>query len=187
LSRLPYIEMGEITMPRRKSIVAIRKIEQSILVIRGEKVILDTDLAELYGVSTKVLNQAVKRNKQRFPSDFMFQLSKKEKDEVVTICDHLNKLKFSRNLPYAFTEHGAIMAATVLNSKRAVEVSVYVVRTFVKLRLMLTSNRELARRLNQLEKKVGKHDEDIQTLITAIRRLMQPEASKKQRRIGFKN
>jgi hypothetical protein len=117
----------------------------------------------------------------------MFQLSKKEKDEVVTICDHLNKLKFSRNLPYAFTEHGAIMATTVLNSKRAVEVSVYVVRTFVKLRLMLTSNRELARRLNQLEKKVGKHDEDIQTLITAIRRLMQPEASKKQRRIGFKN
>ena len=174
-------------MPKKKSIVPMKEIEQSILVIRGEKVMLDTDLAELYGVTTKVLNQAVKRNKKRFPKDFMFQLSKTEKDEVVTNCDHLNKLKFSRNLPYAFTEHGAIMAASVLNSKRAVEVSIYVVRVFVKLRMMLTQNKELARKLNQLEKKVGQHDEDIQALIMAIRQLMKPDGAKKQRRIGFKD
>jgi hypothetical protein len=105
---------------------------------------------------------------------------------VVANCDHLNRLKFSRNLPYAFTEHGAIMAASVLNTERAVEVSIYVVRVFVKIRSMLIANKELARKLTQLEKKVGKHDEDIQTLVMAIRQLMQPDGPQKQRRIGFK-
>jgi hypothetical protein len=174
-------------MPKKKSVVSMKKIEESILVIRGEKVMLDTDLAGLYGVTTKRLNEQVKRNKGRFPEDFMFRLTKKEKDEVVANCDHLNKIKFSRNLPYAFTEHGAIMAASVLNTKRAVEVSIYVVRAFVKFRLMLTANKELARKLNQLERKFGKHDEDIQALIMAIRQLMQPAGSKKQRQIGFRN
>ena len=148
---------------------------------------LDKDLAELYGVTTKRLNEQVKRNKGRFPEDFMFRLTQKEKDEVVANCDHLNKLKYSRNLPFAFTEHGAIMAASVLNTRWAVEVSIYVVRAFVKLRLMLAANKELSRKLNQLEKRVGKHDEDIQTLILAIRQLMKPDKSKKKCRIGFKN
>lgn len=109
-------------------------IERRILLIRGQKAMLDTDLAALYGVPTKVLNQAVKRNRHRFPADFMFRLTEDEKAEVVTICDHLQKLKFSPVLPYAFTEHGAIMLASVLNSKKAVRISVYVVRAFVKLR-----------------------------------------------------
>ena len=109
-------------MPQKKAIVPVGKIEQRILLIRGEKVIIDTDLAEFYGVPTKRLNEQVKRNKARFPDDFMFQLSAKEKTEVVANCDHLSKLKYSKALPYAFTEHGSIMAASVLNSKRAVEV-----------------------------------------------------------------
>jgi hypothetical protein len=100
------------------------------LLIRGEKVIVDADLAEFYGVQTKVLNQAVKRNKDRFPEDFMFRLTKVEKVEPVTNCDHLEKLKFSPKTPQVFTEHGAIMAANVLNSTRAIEVSVYIVRAF---------------------------------------------------------
>ena len=105
-------------------VVPTDKIERSILLIRGQKVILDTDLAELYGVRTKVFNQAIKRNKKRFPSDFIFRLTKDEKCEVVTNCDHLGKLKFSPTLPAAFTEHGAIMAAAVLSTERAIKVSV---------------------------------------------------------------
>ena len=110
------------------------RIEQSILLIRGQKVMLDSDLAELYGASTKAFNQAIKRNGDRFPADFMFRLTEEEKREVVTNCDHLRKLKFSNALPAAFTEHGAIFAATVLNTPRAITVSLYVVRAFVKVR-----------------------------------------------------
>jgi len=108
---------------------------------------LDADLAALYGVATKVLNQAVKRNQKRFPSDFSFRLTETEKNEVVTNCDHLSRLRFSHVLPYAFTEHGAIMLSSVLNSERAMETSVQVVRAFVRLREILSSNRELAHRL----------------------------------------
>jgi ORF6N domain len=123
------------------------KIERLILLIRGQKVMLDTDLAQLYGVSTKAFNQAIKRNTQRFPPDFMFRLTKREKTEVVTNCDHLKKLRFSPVLPAAFTEHGAIMAAAVLNSERAIKVSVYVVRAFVKLRAMLGTRKDFASNL----------------------------------------
>src|SRR3990167_4879981 len=104
-----------------KNLILQNAIEERILVVRGQKVMLDRDIAELYGVTVKALNQAVKRNKNRFPDDFSFQLTAKEKNEVVTNCDHLVTLKFSHVLPYAFTEHGALMAATVLNSPRAVE------------------------------------------------------------------
>ena len=107
-------------------------IAQRILVLRGQRVLLDTDLAELYGVRTKDVNQAVRRNEERFPDDFCFRINQIEKSEVVTICDHLSRLKFSKAMPRAFTEYGAIMVATVLNSPRAVEMSVYVVRAFVK-------------------------------------------------------
>ena len=112
--------------------IATRGIESRILHIRGLRVMIDADLAELYGVTTRRLNEQVKRNIKRFPPDFVFRLSSDEKAEVVAICDHLAGLKFSKTLPYAFTEHGAIMAANVLNSARAVEMSVFVVRAFVK-------------------------------------------------------
>ena len=133
---------------------------------------------------TKVLNQAVKRNAERFPKDFMFRLTQKEKLEVVTNCDHLANLKFSPALPLAFTEHGAIMVANVLNSKRAVEVSIYVVRAFVKVREMLGSHKMLAQKIAELERAVASHDGHIKTLFEAIRRLMEPPASKSHR-IGF--
>lgn len=149
---------------------------------------IDADLAELYGVETKRLNEQVKRNLERFPEDFMFQLTQDEKGEVVANCDHLAKLKFSKTLPYAFTEHGAIQAANVLNSPRAVEMGVYVVRAFVRLRELIASNKELARRLDDLEarieRKLESHDQAITGLITTIRELMKPAETKK-RPIGF--
>jgi hypothetical protein len=141
------------------AIIQIGQIEQRILLIRGQRVILDADLAELYGTTTKRLNEQVKRNRGRFPEDFMFQLTKREKAEVVAICDHLAKLKFSPVLPNAFTEHGAIMVASVLNTKRAIQVSVFVVRAFVKLREMLAAHKELAHKLVELERKLQNHDE----------------------------
>ncbi|MBU0505046.1 MAG: ORF6N domain-containing protein [bacterium] len=164
--------------------VTIPQVEKNVFLIRGEKVILDTDLATLYGVKTKALNQAIKRNKKRFPDDFLFQISKLEKDKLVTICDRFQNLKHSTSLPYAFTEHGAIMAATVLNSQRAIDVSVYVVRAFVKLRETLSDHRQIARKLNLLENKVVNHDIQIKALFDAIRQLMDPPV-KKKRSIGF--
>lgn len=162
----------------------VEEVASRILVIRGEKVMIDADLAELYGVATKALNQAVKRNSERFPDEFMFQLSQTEKDEVVTNCDHLARLKFSKTLPYAFTEHGALMVATVLNTQRAVEISLYVVRAFVALREMLASNKALAAKLNELEHKLETHDQAIAGILQAIRELMKPPETK-QRSIGF--
>ena len=173
-------------MGQKRALVPIERIENKILLIRGQKVIVDADLAELYGVTTKQLNQQVKRNKDRFPEDFMFHITRNEKAEVVTICDHLSQLKFSPVLPYAFTEHGAIMAASVLNSKRAVEISVYVVRAFVKLREMLGTHKELARKLTELERKLGAHDQAIISIVEAIEQLMLPPEPKKKRPIGFR-
>jgi phage regulator Rha-like protein len=143
------------------------------------------DLAILYGVSTKRLNEQVKRNRDRFPMDFMFQLTENEKAEVVANCNHLKRLKFSPNLPYAFTEHGAIMLAAVLNSPVAVQASIQVVRAFVKLRQMLATNKELAHKLDQLERKIEEHDEEIKAIFNAIRQLMTP-LEKPKRKIGFK-
>ena len=167
-----------------KQALAVPSVEQSILLIRGHRVMLDADLARLYGVSTKALNQAVKRNRDRFPKDFMFRLTEKERQEAVTICDHLQHLKFSTSLPHAFTEHGAIMLASVLSSQRAVEVSVFVVRAFVKLREKLSAHRKLAQKLTELERKIESHDERIQSLFDAFRQLMAPVVSAR-RRIGF--
>jgi len=168
-------------MVSRESLVPMERIERAIFVIRRQKVMLDADLAELYGVLTKVLNQAVKRNKERFPVDFMFQLTKEEKDEVVTNCDHLKRLKFSPTLPHAFTEHGAIMLATILNSPIAVQASIQVVRAFVRLRQMLASNADLARKLDTLERK---YDAQFKVVFDAIRQLMTPPEPKRQQ-IGF--
>jgi hypothetical protein len=174
-------------MAGNDKLILVDKIESLILDVRGQKVMLDNDLANLYGSSTKVLNQAVKRNRDRFPADFLFQLNAREKREVVTNCDHLAKLRFSPRLPYAFTEHGAIMAATILNSPRAVEVSLFVVRAFVKMRQFVMSHKELTGKLLELERKVGAHDNSIQQLISAIRQLMAPPPAPpvKKGRIGF--
>ena len=168
-------------MSAATNLIPIERIERAILFIRGEKVMLDLDLAAIYGVTTGALNQAVKRNLGRFPPDFMFQLTEKEKTEVVTNCDNLARLKFSPHLPYAFTEHGALMLANVLNSERAAQTSVMVVRAFVRLRQLLSSNTELARKLEALEKK---YDAQFKVVFDAIRQLMSPPA-KPKREIGF--
>jgi hypothetical protein len=165
-------------------LVPIERIEKSILFLRGQKVMLDADLADLYGVTTKRLNEQVRRNAERFPEDFLFQLTHEEKAEVVAKCDHLAKLKFSPVLPYAFTEHGAIMAASVLNSPRAVEVSVLVVRAFVRLRELAGANQEIMAKLDQLERRIVGHDKAIAGLFDAIRQMMQPE-KKDRKSIGF--
>ena len=167
------------------SVIKLGAIQRRILLIRGEKVIVDADLAEAYGVPTKALNQAVRRNKERFPDDFMFQLSKEERIEVVTNCDHLKNLKFSKTLPFAFTEHGAIMAASVLKTKRAIEVSVFVVRAFVQLRELIAGHKELAVKIQQLERALADHDQQILVMVEAIKQLMSPQLPAKKRRIGF--
>ena len=172
-------------MPKKKAIVSVGKIEQRIFLIRGEKVIVDADLAEFYGVPTKRLNEQVKRNKDRFPDDFMFQLSAEEKSEVVANCDHLSKLKYSTTLPYVFTEHSAIMAASVLNSQKVMEVGVYIVRAFVKLRQMIAENKELSRRIVQIERQLADHDEQIIELVKVIKQLLKPDPPPKKRRIGY--
>jgi len=159
-----------------------RGIEARILLVRGHKVLIDADLAELYGVPTKRLNEQVKRNAGRFPEDFCFRLSSAEKEEVVANCDHLARLKFSPALPHAFTEHGAIMAANVLNSSRAVEMSVHVVRAFVRLREMIASHKKLAQRLDELE---ARYDRQFKVVFDAIRELMTPLDPKPKRKIGF--
>jgi len=165
--------------------VLAKQVERRILLIRGQKVMLDSDLAKLYGVGTKVLNQAVKRNRERFPEDFMFRLTLKEKGEVVTNCDHLWRLKFSPTLPYVFTEHGAVMLANVLNSSRAIRTSIQVVRAFDRLRQLLTTHQELAEKLRELEHRLEGYDHQIRSIFGAIRELMAPPRSPR-RRIGFR-
>lgn len=163
-------------------------IASRIIVIRGQKAMIANDLAELYGVTTKRLNEQVKRNINRFPKDFMFQLSEEEKQEVVANCDHLNKIKYSKTLPYAFTEHGAIQAANVLNSDLAAEISIYVVRAFVHLRELLSTNNELLQKFKELElrieRKVETHDQAIAGILRTIHQMMISENSEK-RPIGF--
>ena len=179
--------------------VPLAQIEARILIIRGQKVMIDADLAQLYGVPTKALNQAIKRNAQRFPPDFMFPLTAQEKAEVVTNCDHLARLKFSKSLPFAFTEHGAIQAANVLASPEAVDMGVYVVRAFVRLREMIASNKDLVARLDELENKIEQvdlrsvqHDNfahntrlQLKQIFEVIRELMEPPEPTKKRPIGF--
>ncbi|HEY1628480.1 MAG TPA: ORF6N domain-containing protein [Tepidisphaeraceae bacterium] len=179
------------------SLVAGVSIEQQILFIRGQRVILASDLAAMYGVAVRQLNQAVARNSERFPEDFVFQLTK---DETAAIARHLvemgtQNLKSQivtsswggarRALPYAFTEHGVLMAANLLRSERAVKVSIYVVRAFVKLRELLSNHRELAQKLGELESKLQDHDQQIIALVGAIRSLMAEPASRTKTPIGF--
>ena len=165
-------------------VIVAETIENKIFLIRGQKVIIDYDIAKIFGIATKVLNQAVKRNIDRFPRDFMFVLTKAEKNELVTNCDRFNSLKHSTALPYAFTEHGAVMLATILNSPSAVEASIYVVRAFIRMREFLSEHKELAQKLKELELKFVGHDEQIRDIIEAINQLLtSPEKPKRQ--IGF--
>ena len=168
----------------------LASIASAILLLRAQKVILDADLAALYGVETRRLNEQVRRNAERFPADFMFQLNAEEladlRSQFATSSQQTGKPAWGgrRYAPFAFTEHGAIMAATVLNSPRAIEASVYVVRAFVRLREVLASNQELAAKLDQLEKKLASHDQAIVGILEAIRQLMRPPAIT-SRPIGF--
>ena len=162
----------------------IDDIRSRIYIIRGVQVMLDRDLAELYDVSTKALNQAVKRNIQRFPEDFRFQITDGEKNELVTNCDRFKRLKHSSTLPYAFTEQGVAMLSSVLNSDRAIEVNIAIMRAFVKLRQILATHKDLARKLSELEDHLKDHDEQIQVIFEAIKQLMVPE-EKSLKRIGF--
>jgi ORF6N domain len=171
-------------MPKRRGTPAFA-VESRILILRHQRVILDVDLAELYGVTVKRLNQQVTRNRERFPSDFTFQLTAKEHETLRLQIATSNKRRGGRRYaPHAFTEHGAIMAATVLNSERAVQMSVFVVRAFVRLREMLATNRRLAGKIDELENRLDTHDSVIQDLIEAIKELMTPEEPSRIR-IGF--
>ncbi len=142
---------------------------------------IDADLARVYGVSTKRLNEQVKRNKARFPENFMFKLDLHEKDEVVANCDHLKHIKFSHQTPYVFTEHGAVMLASVLNSPIAIKASIHVVQAFVNLQEIVSTHKNLAGKLASLEKK---YDSQFKIVFDAIRQLMEPP-KKEKRKIGF--
>jgi hypothetical protein len=184
-------------------IIPVRRIVQSILVLRGQKVMLDYDLATLYGVEARVLNQAVKRNASRFPVDFMFQISAEEMEKVSQVVippaqertekkvtnssqfvTSSRKYRGKRYRPYAFTEQGVAMLSSILNSERAVKVNIAIMRAFVRLRDVLETNRELAQKFHALEQRVGKHDEKIDATLEAIRQLMAPP-TKPRREIGF--
>ncbi|MBK9990217.1 MAG: ORF6N domain-containing protein [Verrucomicrobia bacterium] len=171
-------------MPQSE-IIPLEPIQFRILILRGVRVILDADLARLYGVATKRLNEQVKRNAKKFPEDFMFQLTPEEKAEVVAKCDHLKNLRFAKSLPYAFTEHGAIQAANILASDAASEMSVHVVRAFVRLRLLVVNHKAIATKLAELDAKVGAHDEQLAAVIAAIRQLTTPDEPRHCRKIGF--
>ena len=166
--------------------LSIEEIAQRILIVRGRRVLLDADLAAFYGVTTKRFNEQVKRNLARFPEDFMFQLNEVESS---ALRSQFATLKTGRGqhrkyLPYAFTEHGSIQAATILNSARATEVSVHVVRAFIELRNLVAGNKELASKMKRLERKVDSHDQAITGLINSMRQLLAPPDPKK-RPIGF--
>jgi hypothetical protein len=165
------------------ALAPVAPIEERILLIRGLRVMLDADLAEVYGVPTKRLNEQVKRNSRRFPEDFMFRLTAAEKELVVANCDHLAKLKYAKALPFAFTEHGAVMLASVLNSPTAVASSILVVRAFIRLRELVAVHRDLAKRLDELERK---YDAKFRVVFDSIRALMQPPPpAPTKRQIGF--
>jgi phage regulator Rha-like protein len=171
-------------MPKRRVMPAFA-VESRILFLRSQRVILDADIAKLYGVPVKRLNEQVKRNQERFPSDFMFQLTDKEHEVLRSQTATSKKGRGGRRYaPFAFTEQGAIMAASVLNSERAVQMSVFVVRAFVRLREMLATNRKLARKIDELENRLDTHDSAIQDLIEAIKELMMPP-DPPRKRIGF--
>jgi len=167
-----------------KEIIPIERIARAIFLFREQKVMLDYDLAVLYGIETRALKQAVRRNRDRFPSDFMFELSSEEIEIVVSQFVIPDRRKLGGAKPMAFTEQGVAMLSTVVNSERAVKVNIAIMRAFVKLRQTLETSRELTHKFSELEKRVGKHDEEIGAILEAIRQLMAPP-EKPRREIGF--
>ncbi len=163
--------------------LSLELIENRILIIRGQKVMLDKDLSKLYNIATRELNKAVSRNRTRFPSDFMFQLSK---DEFANLKFQFGTSSWggTRKLPYAFTEQGVAMLSSVLRSERAVQVNIQIMRVFVKLREIISTHKELAQKLKELELKIESHDENITAIFEAINQLLAPE-EKPKRKIGF--
>lgn len=164
-----------------KSLVPEERIEQTILIIRNQKVILDSNLAALYGVDTRTLNQAVKRNINRFPSEFVFEINSEEA-KILISQSVISSYAVRRHLPYAFTEHGALMAATILNSERAVAMSLAIIKTFVKLRQLLSVNKDLSHRLDELEEK---YDVQFQVVFQEIKKLMELPEKPKKGKMGF--
>ena len=169
-----------------KELIPQEQIERKIFLIRGHKVMLDRDLAKLYSVSTSNLNKAVKRNLERFPEDFMFQLTKEEENSLRFQFGILKRGQHPKYLPYAFTEQGVAMLSSVLRSKRAIQVNIAIMRAFVKIRLFLSMHKELAKKLEELEKKTAKHDTDIQAIFDAIKQLMTPPKPKQKPQLGFR-
>jgi len=169
---------------KKEVLIPDESVMSKIMVIRGKKVMIDRDLAEMYGVTTKRLNEQVKRNSKRFPADFMFQLTEERIREVVANCDHLGGLKYSPQLPYVFTDHRAVMLASVLNSDKAIKVNVQIVRIFIRMREMLLANKDILLKLEQLERQVGKNSEDIMRIFAVLRELVNPQQEPRAR-VGF--
>lgn len=180
-------------------LVPLERIQERILVVRGQRVLLDADLAAIYGVPTKRLNEQVKRNAKKFPEDFVFRLESTENEQLrdmwsqtVTGCDNRShfatgsvKHRAGKALPYAFTEHGAIQAANILRSEAAVQMSVQVVRAFVQLRHLVVNHKAIRSKLNELDARISEHDEQLATIVDALRHLSEPVLPEERRRIGF--
>ncbi len=177
--------MQKQAIQRSEAVVPVEIIQNKIFLIRGHKVILDTDLAELYGVLTKRLNEQVKRNIRRFPGDFCFQLTDQEKNELVANCDRFKLLKHSTSNPYAFTEQGVAMLSSVLHSDRAIEVNIQIMRVFVRLKELMLSHKDLARKIEDLERK---YDKQFVVVFEAIKQLLKgnkESSDYKRTKIGF--
>jgi ORF6N domain len=168
----------------KNEIYQYKAIESKIYIFRGQKVMLDRDLAELYGIETRILKRAIRRNRRRFPFDFMFVLTEEEVMFLVSQIGIPSKSYFGGAKPFAFTEHGILMLSSVLNSPKAIDVNIQIMRAFVKLRMLVAANKELAVKLNELERKYEGHDEAIKHIFNAIRQLMSPPI-KKKKKIGF--
>ncbi|MFN7937785.1 MAG: ORF6N domain-containing protein [Bryobacteraceae bacterium] len=181
--------MKKKTASRRSSLVPAEMVERRIRLLRGQKVFVDSDLAELYGVTTSNLNLAVKRNAERFPADFMFRVSAEEVEGLrlqIAISNGGKGVRGGRRyLPYAFTQEGVAMLSSVLNSALAIQVNIAIMRVFVKIREVLAANQDLARKIEMLEKKYEEHDEEIQKVFDAIRQLLEPPVNPGKRKIGF--
>ena len=167
------------------TIIEPEVITQQILLLRGQKVMIDRDLANMFGVETKHLNRQVRRNIKRFPPEFTFQLTENEKKEVVTNWHHLKAIRFSHTLPFVFTEHGVAMLATVLNSETAIAISINIIKAFIKLRQSIAQHNLLAKKIADLEQKFGKHDKEIRVILEALRQLMAPPPEIHKTPIGF--
>ena len=172
---------------KNKILIPNELIANKILIIRGQKVMIDADIAKLYGISTKRLNEKVKRNISRFPSNFMFELTKEEKDQVVANCDHLNNLKFSAVLPKVYTEHGILMVANVVSSEQAIQMSIKIIEVFVKMREIFTDNLAMKLDIEEIKKKLSNHSKNIELVFDYLDELIEKKETKNDRKqIGFK-